>query len=49
MIPVARLAPLSRIQRYVLAHALAGIAAAAAVLSGVVVLINFVGPSRQHA
>ena len=49
MTPVARLAPLSRIQRYVLAHALAGIAAAAALLSGVVVLINFVDLSRMLA
>ena len=49
MIPVARLAPLSRIQRYVLAHALTGIAAAAALLSGVVVLINFVDLSRMMA
>ena len=49
MIPVARLAPLSRIQRYVLGHALTGIAAAAALLSGVVVLINFVDLSRMMA
>ena len=49
MTPVARLAPLSRIQRYVLAHALTGIAAAAALLSGVVVLINFVDLSRMLA
>ena len=49
MTPVARLAPLSRIQRYVLGHALAGIAAAAALLSGVVVLINFVDLSRMLA
>jgi lipopolysaccharide export system permease protein len=47
--PIARLAPLSRIQRYVLAHALAGIAAAAVLLSGVVVLINFVDLSRMLA
>jgi lipopolysaccharide export system permease protein len=47
--PTARLAPLSRIQRYVLAHALKGIAAAAALLSGVVVLINFVDLSRMLA
>jgi lipopolysaccharide export system permease protein len=49
MTPIARLAPLSRIQRYVLAHALAGIAAASALLSGVVVLINFVDLSRMLA
>ena len=49
MTPIARLAPLSRIQRYVLGHALAGIAAAAALLSGVVVLINFVDLSRMMA
>ena len=49
MTPVARLAPLSRIQRYVLAHALTGIAAAAALLSAVVVLINFVDLSRMLA
>ena len=49
MTPVARLAPLSRIQRYVLGHALGGIAAAAALLSGVVVLINFVDLSRMLA
>ncbi len=49
MTPVARLAPFSRIQRYVLSHALTGIAAAAALLSGVVVLINFVDLSRMLA
>ena len=49
MTPIARLAPLSRIQRYVLAHALTGIAAAAALLSGVVLLINFVDLSRMLA
>ena len=49
MTPTARLAPFSRIQRYVLAHALTGIAAAAALLSGVVVLINFVDLSRMLA
>ncbi len=40
---------LSRIQRYVLAHALTGIAAAAALLSAVVLLIDFVDLSRMLA
>lgn len=40
---------LGRIERYVLAHALAGIAAAATLLSAVVLLIDFVDLSRMLA